>query len=204
MDEVVSDKKIRKTLQFPKGKKFWGEFVREKKIEGCENLTPFFYRFAFASGFKKMEVDGYSDRTLKGYNALFKVQLAFSAYDSLLIGGKSIKHRVKLKSSLYDYSLQNKRLARSLRLNKELMKILIEKTKGSLSEKIKKFSEEKSDDVLPIAAAIRHLVAHGKITATSVDLLLVKNWKQIDKLSITILDFVDGLFYDYVKRVKSQ
>lgn len=191
----------KKKLKFPKAKKQWNEFNQEHKIQGSKEFTTFFYRYAFAHGFQGMQVDGYSIRTLKGYNALFKVQLAYSAYDSMLISGKSVKHQVKLSSSPYSYSLQNKRLANSLRLNKVLLNTLIKESNSTLSNRIKKFSEKRNDDVLPIAAAIRHLVAHGKITATSVDLLLVRNWKQVEILSIVILEFVDGLFSDYTKRV---
>jgi len=191
----------RKKLIFPKAKEKWNEFCREKSVKGGKEFTNFFYRYAFAHGFQGMQVDGYSARTLKSYNAIFKVQLAYSAYDSMIISGKHIKHKVRLRKSTYDYSLQNKRLANSLRLNKVLLDVLIRKTKPPLSNRIKKFSNMKNDDVLSIASAIRHLVSHGVITVTSVDLLLVKNWKQIEKLSLVIMDFVDGLFADYVRQV---
>lgn len=73
------------------------------------------------------------------------------------------------------------------------MKLLTTHTEGKLKIRVKHFVEDKSKNLMPIAIGIRHLTAHGILSAGGAELNLVSNRKLLDALSELLLEYSDDL-----------
>lgn len=168
--------------------------------ENKKHLIRFVYRYRLANSFSGIVADDVGS-SLKGYNTILKVFLTYTAYEQLLNSANGL-HVFGLLSIDKNYIL-NKKLAGKLRENKELINFLIEHSVGSiLISQLSKFRDDKNDDVVCIAYAIRNIFAHGELTATAIGTRLASQRKVLDELANFLLAYCDETFTKCVEKLR--
>lgn len=172
--------------------KFKKQLNLTKHNENKKQLIRFVFRYRLAKSFEGMIANDIGN-SIKGYNAICKVFLTYTAYEQLLNSAKGL-HVFGLLSVGKNYVL-NKSLAEALRKNQELLNFLIEHSKDSiLISQLSKFRSGKNDDVICIAYAIRNVFAHGELTATAIGTRLASQRNELFNLAEFILDYCDEIF----------
>lgn len=140
----------------------WSRYVQAlgKTAKPDAGLARFNARFHLATSFEGVLLDGVAERTAEAYSSGIRVALAYSALEALDSAlGKRIA-RVRLTDA---------ELARRYRSQtcKTLRALLDESSQSAhLQSQLKILgADPEVDDVMPVAAAVRHLVFHGDFTA---------------------------------------
>lgn len=168
--------------------------------ENKKQLIRFVYRYRLAKSFSGMIADDIGN-SIKGYNTILKLFLTYTAYEQLLNSANGL-HVFQLLSVNKNFIL-NTQLADKLRNNKELINFLIEHSIDSiLISQLAKFRDEKSDDVVCIAYAIRNVFSHGELTATAIGTRLASQRKVLDELVNFLLAYCDENFTKCVEKLR--
>lgn len=110
----------------------------------------------------------FEDDTTTAYLAGTKLLLAYSAAEAYMRAEDLFRGRQP--ATVTTWSISRSALARDLL---PLVKLILERAdnhgalKADMKERLTKFVEEKSSDVRPVATALRHVHAHGGLTARS-------------------------------------
>jgi hypothetical protein len=187
--------------RFPKAKRHFSITLKQGNLPNSKFASLFYARFALAHGFTAIQVTDFSERAIKGYSTLIKLQLAYSAFDTLMSVLDEYKKYVRLPSDPYKHSLKRTILANQFRSNPTLINLLERHTERKLKPRINLFNQGFSDDVLPIAMAIRHLTAHGIMSVGGGELELKTNRDKIDVLSKLLIDYSDEVFAKLSQRL---
>jgi len=208
------------TKHYPSSRKRWSRAALARGIDSKGMMNRFHTRYALAYGFKDVVIDGYSDVAMRGYAALMKIDLVYSALDMLIKASHAIRLPLekitKDKSNITHVNLElSERLKKYPELAIFLMKAITNKVYvrkihllvGDIPLiqqdpellKILKIAEgQKVDfvegDVFCLAAAIRHSVVHGDISVYAAELEKKKNVRFLKDLSKEILKFIDDEF----------
>ncbi len=198
-------KKSKKNVPLKSIKK-WGKYLRlESRFNlnvglRTDGLRQFFARYVLAKGFKGLKITDISPRTLRGYDAMFKVQIAYSAFDALLEGVALFSHRSDLEYKRFKHKIINPELANSIRANNEnLILVSISHANSTFARQLESVYSARSDNVMHIASAIRHLSAHGLLTVNGARLDLAKNVKDLNILADLVIKYTDDLFTEFVE-----
>ena len=152
---------------YPQAFRQWSDAITAKAVTSSAELNRFAARYRAAMLFDGIQLkSGASKEWQQGFSALLKVFLAYTAAESLRRG---LGEKPPIVISLIDRPLAN-----SLRSNNELPVLLQKETHKKLSVHLLSFINGDSDDVGRVAAAIRHLVAHGTITVGGADVGTIK------------------------------
>lgn len=180
--------------RYPIAKRHFSITVKQGDLHYSKYASLFFARFALADAFISINAKDFSYRAINGYSSLVKLQLAYSAFDTLMSVIKDYKLYVRMQSDPYKHCINRKILANQLRSNTTLMDILEKYTERKLKPRISLFNQKISDDVLTVAMGIRHLTAHGILSVGGGALDTKTNIKKIDTLSNLLLDYSDEVF----------
>ena len=166
----------------------------DKKIITIVNyLTKFKLRYRLAKSFKSINFDGYSDRTIKGYESGMRVMLSYSAYETALIVERLIKknnfNTIHMNNSFKDLAKEIREIVGL----KKLLKTSLNVNKEKIKEKIEDFYEKENFDIFCIAMGIRHTFAHGDFTAGEAEFYSAKNRKLMEEMSYIIIEKSDLL-----------
>ena len=148
----------------------------------------------------------YEDNTTMAYLAGTRLLLAYSAAEAFMRAEDLFRGRSKA-ASVTTWSISRTRLASDLQ---PLVRLILEQADnhGSIrrttKESLLRFLEGGSADVRPVATALRHVHAHGGLTARTLtgatDPEAAGRVKAIDQLAEALLDKCDekfsGLFND--------
>ncbi len=160
--------------------------------ENKKLLMRFVYRYRLAKCFSGIIADGIG-RTLNGYNAIFKVFLAYTAYEQLLKGAYGLRVYGLLKIS--ENRIFDEKIAEKIRMNTQLIEYLIEySTDSLLISQLNSFRKNSNNDITCVAYAIRNVFAHGQLTATPVGLSLKPQRIALLELADFLLDYCDENF----------
>ncbi len=122
-------------------------------------LNRFAARYRLARAFNSIDADGYADDTTEAYGAVLKVFLAYSALEQFHKAVKPAKPRQHLSERWADWATSP---ADGLRGSDAIIQFLIKTVSHeSLKNKLIAFQQGKHDNVLIVATALRHAVAHG-------------------------------------------
>ena len=111
---------------YPQSRLRWSEISRSRGIDTKGMMSRFYSRYAMAHGFRGVVFDGYSPSSVRGYSALLKLQLAYSAFDVLVKAIKSFEEKLgRKKRETYDYTLINTSLAEKLKERHQLIVFLM-------------------------------------------------------------------------------
>ena len=162
-------------------------------------------RMRIAKAFQGMHLQGYSEDTVNGYNSIFQLFLTYSAFEKFLA-----LHSLRYPSNVTEewlapYSPET--VAQEIRLhdkNWKFINFLDEHLQRMLKEQVQAFKHGETDNVIFVAAAIRHVFAHGHLTAYAKD-TRPKIVKAIcDSLSDFLLNFIDTEFSQNIERFYEQ
>ncbi|MEB3168527.1 MAG: hypothetical protein VKK97_07310 [Synechococcaceae cyanobacterium] len=152
----------------------------------------------------------YEDDTAMAYLAGTRLLLAYSAAEAFMRAEDLFRGRSK-PASVTTWSISRKRLASDLQ---PLVTLILEQADnhGTLKKATKgylqKFSEGGSADVRPVATALRHVHAHGGLTARSLtgaaDPEAAGRVKAIDELVEALLDKCDEKFSGLMKDLSAR
>jgi hypothetical protein len=130
-----------------------------------------------------------TDEWQRGFSALLKVFLAYSAAESF--------RTAKEERGPITINLNDSLLAEVLRNNENLLELLRVETRPALSNMVKTFQNRESDDVGCIAAAVRHLVAHGTLTVGGANVGTLERSECILRLAEAVLLLSDREFSEF-------
>lgn len=140
----------------------WGRYTLAlgKRGTPAAGLARFNARFNLASSFEGVTLVGVSERTAHAYSSGIRVALAYSALEAL---DSALEKRVA-RTRLSDEGLARRYRSRTC---DGLRGLLEESTHASQvqSQLLVLATDPDADDVMPVAAAVRHLVFHGDFTA---------------------------------------
>jgi hypothetical protein len=112
---------------YPKSRSMWSQISKAREIETKGAMTRFYARFAMAQGFRGVVFDGYSPSSVRGYGALLRLQLAYSALDVFVKAANLVETQLKLpKKAIYEYRLIDSHLASQLKDCHQLVEYLME------------------------------------------------------------------------------
>lgn len=122
-------------------------------------LNRFAARYRLARAFNGIDADGYADDTVDAYGAVLKVFLAYSALEQFHKAVEPANPRQHLSERWASWATSP---AVSLRESDAIIQFLIKTVSNErLKEKLIAFQRGKHDNVLIVATALRHAVAHG-------------------------------------------
>jgi hypothetical protein len=111
---------------YPQSRLRWSELSRSRGIDTKGMMTRFYSRFAMANGFRGIVFDGYSPSSVRGYSALLRLQLAYSAFDVFVKAVNSFESQLgRKKKEIYEYTLINIELAEQLKQRHQLITYLM-------------------------------------------------------------------------------
>ena len=119
-------KKERYKKIYPKSRLEWSEVSRSRGIDTKGIMTRFYSRYAMAYGFRAVVIDGYSPSSIRGYSALLKLQLAYSAFDVFVKAVNLIDIQLgRKKKEIFEYTLINEKLSEQLKERHQLLIFLM-------------------------------------------------------------------------------
>ena len=149
-------------------------------------------RMGLAKSFQGIQLDGYKEATVRGYNALFRVFLTHSALECFC---KVYGYSTKWKNMRIDIapvierhqSIEVLRLFRE-RDNRDKLYIFLQRhlTDEVLKKDLKDCKDGTFNNVAAVSAAIRHVFAHGVLTANANDM----NPRAAHEIGTAVANFV--------------
>ena len=195
--------------------KRWFDFLRNENIEGTPTTNRFIARFRLASKFTGINADGYSDTTLRAYNSLMSVFLSHTAFESLVDSiteneaREDQKLRLNFEVDLHNHPFDDLQLAEDLRSNDKLMNILVNYARVTERDSVQMealmsfyVGEIGGAHLNAVTKQIRHLVAHGHMTAYGSDAVDTDNGQALFNLAELIRHETYVLFDQYVSKLE--
>lgn len=149
-------------------------------------------RMGLAKSFQGVQLDGYAGPTLQGYNAFFRVFLTHSALECFCeVYGYSTNwpkmgHDLAPVIALYE-SAPVMRIFRERDNQNKLYSFLQKHLTGkSLLKDLKDCKDCTSENIVAVSAAIRHVFAHGVLTANANDM----NPRAAHEIGTTVANFL--------------
>ena len=172
----------------------------QRHAENRKELVKFVYRYRLAMSFEEIKASEIKS-TLKGYNVVLKLFLAFTAYEQLLKSADGLN--VFSLRRLNENFIPEPALSIKLRKNKRLMDFLIQYTdKSALLGRLVSFRSGTSDDITSVAYAIRNVFAHGELTATGIGTKLKSDRDTLSELADSLLKYCDETFTKCVEKLR--
>jgi hypothetical protein len=188
-------------MDFPRSyKQFKARTNLRLHSENKKLLMRFVYRYRLAKNFSEIVAEGIG-KSLKGYNAIFKVFLAYTAYEQLLKGASGLR-----VYGIYDITInyiRDDQLATRLRKNIQLIDFLVEHCNDSiLFGRLISFRDNKNNDITCVAYATRNVFAHGDLTSTPIGLALKAERTTLLDLADFLLNYCDDNFTKCVEKLR--
>ncbi len=172
--------------------------INNLRVKGL--LNRFAYRYRLAKSFTSINAAGIG-RTLKGYDAILKLFLSYTAYEEIMAAALAAKNpNIK---HIIDNSIINNSLAAKVRSNNKL-KYYLQSYEHSddLKYNLKLMFDGKYNDVSGVAYAIRNIFAHGDLTPTTLGLTTNADRKLITDIADYILLYCDQTFTNCIENLK--
>ncbi len=184
---------------YPDEWKTFCELVKKGVTPGSPGLSRFAARYRSAGNFQRAEFFGLSDELCAGYSAIIKLMLCYSAFE-ILCG--AIGHDVSQQR------IVDARCAKALRavygrVAADTFPLATALTSKKLLSRLDACLQGKSEDVLPLAIALRHLFAHGFWTPTGGEAVSRRATEALEALSLALLWKCDQVFATHVQGVSS-
>jgi hypothetical protein len=148
----------------------WAEYEERHKVAA---LTPYFNkaadvnrfqaRYRLARAFRGLLLEGYSDTTKAGYDALTKVSLYWSAFEQMMYALHIPDPRYFLGT--YKFVLNLKKIE-DVDSERKFFGFVRDKIdRKDLKSKLKTYIDSGSGNVFLLAKCVRHIYLHGHLTA---------------------------------------
>jgi hypothetical protein len=171
------------------------------------DITRLSNRVRLARSFRGIELDGYSRPTVLGYNAFFQVFLTHSALERYL---DLIGLKLDTLEDLFRPRGAGEVVAAFFESDHggRLFRFLHERVNDRLKVKLSACRDGGSCNVGQISASVRHIFAHGHLTAQSNGVNPRRAYASCKGVSDFLLDFIDDHFEvkldDYCRRKQIQ
>jgi len=180
---------------YPNQWRDWSQANTDKRVKSSKGLNRFAATYRAARLFHGIHSEPASvgGEWERGFSALLKVFLAYTAADSLARGLPG-----HYRENLRGFEINNETLAKRIRENNELLKLLIDEiTSNELILNLNSFVSGQSSDVFYVASAIRHLVAHGTITVGGAKVRSKEKAEALLKLADAVLECSNRKFCEF-------
>ena len=168
--------------------------------ENKKLLARFVYRYRLAKSFTGLVAKDIG-RTIKGYNAILKVFLTYTAYEQLLKASNGLS--VYGLDGIAKNRIVDIELAERLRKNKQLIDFLVEySTDSVLIGQLVAFRKNANNDIVCVAYAVRNVFAHGELTATPIGIALKDERTTLLDLADFLLNYCDDIFTKCVEKLR--
>ena len=168
--------------------------------ENKKLLARFVYRYRLAKSFTGIVAKDIG-RTIKGYNAILKVFLTYTAYEQLLKASNGLS--VYGLDGIAKNRIVDIELAERLRKNKQLIDFLVEySTDSVLIGQLVAFRKNANNDIVCVAYAVRNVFAHGELTATPIGIALKDERTTLLDLADFLLNYCDDIFTKCVEKLR--
>lgn len=194
--------------------KRWSDFLREQNISDTPTTNRFIARYKLATKFIGIDAVDISIRTLQGYSALMNVFLSYTAFETLIEGISENQSRkeddlaVDIFVEKYAHPMDDDDLEKRIRANGKLLQMLInyaDVPHGRPLQMERLMSFYLGDGGLhAIARQIRHLVAHGHLSAHGADATTLKKITALNDLAALVRLETYKLFETYVSLLENK
>jgi hypothetical protein len=126
-------------------------------------LNRFKARYRFAKAYRGLKLDGYTDETAKGYEALLKVFLTWSAFERFL---DSIGKKQQDLGELLERYEPRKWMARIREIDEgdRFYKFIYERVNDNHKKELDTYFKDDVCNITYLASAVRHIFSHGCLT----------------------------------------
>jgi hypothetical protein len=128
------------------------------------DLNRFCARYRVAKAFRGISMEGMTDGTVQGYAALFRLFLAWSAFEKYL---DALECKQKNCAKLIERALTPSRIAEIRKLdegNRFFNLISNKLTRKEHVEELEKYRKKSAFNPSYLASAVRHIFVHGHLT----------------------------------------
>lgn len=150
-------------MSYPQGWKNFCSWRKETSVEFLPNhlnmseLNRFAARFRLAKSYEGLIMKDYPDASISAYGSVFGLFLTYSAFEELY---KALNSPNKV--IVDEWAINDEIIAQKLRKSPKIITFIQEKVDSTkLRSRIQQFHDKEHDNILVIAQAVRHLVAHG-------------------------------------------
>ena len=131
------------------------------------DLNRFSSRYRLAKSFRRIELETYTSQTVDGYAALFHVFLTYSAFEQFMdCCGLNLNGMEPCLKS-YNATACEAALRKVVNFDQFLRAVLTHLDRETHRKQFETFLAGKPCNVLYLAAGIRHIFAHGRLTPNS-------------------------------------
>ena len=184
----------------------WSEYCKFRKSNHQE-IEPvwgqFASRYRIAQAFQRVEFMQLSEKVSLGYSAGMSLLLSYSAFEmackainsnpnqqTVSIFARDKIKALKVIRKLYGKTTESYDLFKHSLTNDKLLK------------NIDDFIEVRHDNIQPLCAAVRHLIAHGHWTPTGSDVLSTSAREALENMARSLLFTSDNILVHYVESLK--
>jgi hypothetical protein len=186
---------------YPDEWRLYQGLVRSGQIIGLPKWGVFAARYRVASDFSGASFYNLRGKIIDGYNVGIKHILCYSAFEAACAAAEKDTKTVKIPCE-HGFPLEARKRLISIYKNSTSGDFpLIDQINSKLLRKIDAFLDGSDSNCQPIAAALRHLFAHGVWTPTGGEILTKKAREAIDLLSQTVLIACDNQLNAYLAEV---
>jgi hypothetical protein len=179
---------------YPKDWKKYRDLVKQNRIQPVGGLNTFAARYRMAKSLEGINFKNIAQKTQDAYFAALRVQLVHNALESL--------SRAMGKNA-YELEVFDSKLSKSFRSGTGIrfLSCLIDHTNEPLQSFLKKWiGNQKDHDLTRIAAATRHLHAHGLFTAYGCHVAnSVRIQRMLNRLADSVFKACDRHFNAFVE-----
>lgn len=164
---------------------FWREYCAECKRAGSKPdraWAIFASRFRIAGNFGGAVWFKMAQNTVRGYDAALRLLLSYAALEAACVASRERIENIKLEG---EYLAECRREIRKSfsKFSADEFDLRGSLTSHRLKRKLDEFFSTQSDDLMPFAAAIRHLFAHGVWTPKGSEALTKSATEGLDWIS---------------------
>lgn len=164
------------------------------------DVNRFAARYRVACSFRRIELDKYSDQTERGYSALFRVVLVWSAFESFL--GLVAYHQSEAGDLLEKYGAQGVRQRlRDLDSGGRFYAFIYKRVNKAHRNELDLYMGDDPCNVSYLASAIRHIFVHRALTPNANRVAPETCIQICEDLSAFLLDVMNREFGERVDTV---
>jgi hypothetical protein len=169
------------------------------------DITRFNSRVRLANNFVGINLKGYEEKTISGYNGFFQIFLTHSALERFLELNGMGSNLALLGPLMAPYQPE-KVIYEFLEKDKShrLYNFLHERVNPKLKDNLNDCLSLKNSNLAYISAAIRHIFAHGELCAYSNNVYPPDAYKICMSISSFLIDFMDAEFTKKIDGYYSQ
>lgn len=162
------------------------------------DVNRFGARFRVAKSFRSVTLDGFADSTTRGYTALVRATLVYSAFEAFLdISGGTQAQTGKQLEAFGATTLASK--IRKMDVDGRFYQFVQERCNGAHKRELESYFHEDPFNVTYLLSAVRHGFAHGWLTPNVNKIEPRVVIAICDALSGFILRYMDATFWAHIE-----